>query len=307
MNATEYAAQLKSFPAGHGTECICTECMMIDMHNHIVSTRRDEDAQRLIVELGTIEAKAESVRTRFAKPGQRAGRGIVRKISDKQARYIAFLLKSRDFTSLMSKPWFTMDVENISLAGARTFIDALLGCPERPAHEVPVELCTERQAGFVWMLIKQSEVTGTVFEGKTEDDCKRLTRAGASKAIDMLKALPKRKALAAPIATTAAEAKEIAGIYELEGSIYRMKRAKGGTHFYAMQLDRAAGDAWNYAAGMAHRVPNEGRKLSLEECEALSLQLGGCCMCGRTLTATVDGVGPGARFIGPICAGNMGF
>lgn len=293
---------------GHNAECICSSCMMADMTAHIRATRTAQDADRLLAELGTIAEKVKGERTRFAKPGQRAGRGYVRKISEKQSRYLAFLLKSRDFTELLAKRWFTTDVENISLAGARTMIDALLGCPERPAHVIEAEqaarMITERQVSYIVSLMGQSEITGTVFDGKTEDDVKRLTFDGARKAIDMLKTLPKRKALTA---TTKDEVKEIAGIYELDGEIYRMKRAQGKTHFYAMKLDRAAGDAWNYASGMARRVPTEGRKLSLEECEALSIKLGGCCMCGRTLTATVNGVGPAARFIGPICAGGMGF
>lgn len=299
MNATTTAPIIP----GHDTECICPECCMADMVAHIRATRTNGDAERLLTELGTVVERVKGERTRFAKPGQRAGRGIVRKISGKQARYLAFLLKSRDFTSLISKPWFTTDVENISLAGARTFIDALLGCPERPAHEVPVDMATPKQIAYIVSLLNARDTDGTPYVGRTEDDAKRLNKGQAKSVIENLLALPMRAV--APV--TKESIKEIAGIYELSGEIYRMKRAKGGTHFYAMVLDREAGDAWNYASGMARKVPSEGRKLSLDECEALSLKLGGCCMCGRTLTATVDGVGPGARFIGPICAGNMGF
>jgi len=287
---------------GHDEECICPSCMMADMTAHIRATRTTEDADRLLTALGTIVERVKGERTRFAKPGQRAGRGIVRHISDKQARYLAFLLKSRDFTSLMSKPWFTTDVEHISLAGARTFIDALLGCPERPAHEIPVDMASDKQVAFIANLLGQKELTGTPYAGKTEDDAKRLTKVQAKSVITNLLALPNKT-----VEITKESIKEIAGIYELDGEIYRMKRAKGGTHFYAMQLDRESGDAWVYANGMARKVPAKGRKLTLEECEALSIRLGACCMCGRTLTATVDGVGPAMRFIGPVCAGNMGF
>lgn len=301
MNANATATTGTAYN-GHDEECICPACMMADMTAHIRATRGD-DADRLLTELGTIVERVKGERTRFAKPGQRAGRGVVRHISERQARYLAFLLKSRDFTSLMGKPWFTTDVEHISLAGARTFIDALLGCPERPAHEIPVDMATEGQVKFITSLLATRDLTGTPYAGKGEDDARKLTKGQASKVIENLKALP--MPVAKPI--TKDTIKEIAGIYELDGEIYRMKRAKGGTHFYAMQLDREAGDAWNYASGMARKVPSEGRKLSLEECEALSIKLGGCCMCGRTLTATVDGVGPAARFIGPVCAGNMGF
>lgn len=196
----------------------------------------------------------------------------------------------------------TTDVANISLAGARTMIDSLLGCPERPAHEIPVDMASDKQVAYIVNLLAQKELTGTPYAGKTEDDARKLTKVQAKTIITNLLAMPNKT-----VELTKDTVKEIAGIYELDGEIYRMKKARGGKHFYAMQLDREAGDAWNYAEGMARKVPTEGRKLSLEECEALSIRLGGCCMCGRTLTATVDGVGPAARFIGPVCAGNMGF
>lgn len=292
--------------ATHGTECICVACCEADLIAHIRKTRSTEDADRLLTELGTMPSKTVGERTRFKTPGQRSGRGIVRKISERQARYIAFLLKSRDFTSLINKPWFTTDVDNISLAGARTFIDALLGCPELPKGDVPADLATDKQVAFIVSLLAQRDTTGTPYEGKTEDDAKKVTKGQAKTIINNLLALPYPT-----VEVTKESVAAIAGIYELEIDgelcIFRMKKARGGKHFYAMKLDRTAGDAWNYAEGMSRKVPSEGRKLTLEECEALSLALGGCCMCGATLTATVNGVGPGARFIGPICAGNMGF
>lgn len=291
---------------GHDTECICPTCMMADMTAHIRATRTTADADRLLAELGTIAEKVKGERTRFAKPGQRAGRGIVRKISDKQARYLAFLLKTKDFTSLISRKWFTTDVANISLAGAKTMITELKECPDRKlsaTEVVQMDMITEKQVSYIVSLMRQSEIAGTVFDGKTEDDVKRLTKDGASKAITLLKALPKRAAK--PV--TKEELKEIAGIYELDGAYYRMQKARGKSYFYAMKLDREAGDAWHYAEGMARKVPTAGRKLTLEECEALSVRTGGCCMCGAELTATVDGVGPANRYIGPKCAANMGY
>lgn len=297
----ETATALMSFN-GHSTDCICAACMMADLHNHIVMTRSAADADRLLVELGGIEAKVKGARTRFAKPGQACGTGVVRKISPKQAAYLAFLLKSRDFTSLMGKAWFTTDVENISLAGARTFIDALLSCPERPAAEVPVDVATPKQVSFIVSLLSGRDTDGTPYAGRTEADAKRLTKAQAKSVIENLLKLPVR--MAKPI--TKSEAREIAGLYELDGEIYRMRKARGKSHFYAELLTDIESSAFEYASGMAHKVPATGRKLSLEECEALSLKLGGCCMCGRELTATVNGVGPGARFVGPICKRSMG-
>ena len=300
---------------GHDSECICHLCLEADMTAHIRATRSVEDADRLLAELGTIVSKVKGERTRFAKPGQRAGRGVVRKISDKQAKYLGFLLKTRDFTSLLTKPWFTTDVANISLAGARTLIDALLGCPERvltAVERADMDRATDRQVAFALSLTGRKMGFNTDrnprSEAETEAMLKTLSKQDVSAGINKLKDMPDYVGTAVePVAGSIKETVvKIAGIYELDGEIYRMKKAKSGNHFYAMRLDRESGDAWNYAGGMARRVPSEGRKLSLEECEALSLRLGGCCMCGRTLTATVDGVGPAARFIGPICASNMG-
>ena len=124
---------------------------------------------------------------------------------------------------------------------------------------------------------------------------------GGRKVIDQLVNAP-HKATPAP---TKDEVKSIAGLYELEGNIYRMKKARSGNHFYAELLTDAESGAFEYASGMARKVPAQGRKLSLEEAEALSGLMGCCCMCSRTLTATVDGVGPAARYIGPICAKNF--
>lgn len=291
---------------GHITDCICPSCMMADLESHIRSTRTEADADRLLTELGTIAAKVQGERTRFKTPGQGSGRGIVRKISEKQARYLAKLLKTRDFTSLLSKSWFTTDIENISLAGARTFIDALLACPIRPAHEIPVEMITLNQASYMVALIEGREITGTPYAGRTEADVNMLTFDQAKTAITNLLTLPKKAVAAAPTATTKEEIKAVAGLYELAGEIYRMRKARGGAHFYAELLTDVESSAFEYARGMAAKVPAEGRKLSLAECEALSLQMGGCCMCGKTLSATVDGVGPAARFIGPVCGANMG-
>lgn len=243
-----------------------------------------------------------AIRTRFATPGQVCGRGRVRKISDRQLNYLRTLLNTRYYRSIMAEKWFTalgatshMDllvkVEFISLKGASTMIDALKACPLQPSLETQGEdMASEAQKGFLVTLLDQREHN---FAGDILD----LTKAEASQLISSLKDAP-RKATPAP---TKDEIKSVAGLYELDGGIYRMKKARNGNHFYAeLLVDRETG-AWEYAKGFARKVPAEGRKMSLEEGGELSNLLGGCCMCGRTLTATVDGVGPVERFIGPIC------
>lgn len=281
---------------GHDTECMCPSCLMADMTAHLRNTF-GADADRLIVKAGMIPATAESVRTRFAQPGQRCGTGYVRKISDAQARYLGRLLRTRDYSSLIERPWFTIDIDNISLAGARTMIDALLGCPERTNVVEPASDAQRRYLAS--LLAERAHEYGDV-------DVENIDRRRASNMIGALKAAPRRAVEAAATATPV-DVKIQIGIYALGDEIYRMRKARTGSHLYAERLTDEETGAWEYARGMARRVPSEGRKLTLEECEALSLKVGGCCMCGRELTATVDGVGPAARFIGPVCASKMGY
>lgn len=270
------------------------------------------EAERKYNTVSEVPAEVLSERTRFAQPGQLCGRGVVRKISEAQLRYLRNLLNTRYYRKIMCEKWFTslgatshMDllakVEFISLKGASTMIDALKGCPLQPAlaeaEEGSEPMASEPQRNYLATLLSEREHT---FTGDILD----LTKDEATKLIGRLKDAP-RKATPKP---TQEDVKAIAGLYELAGEIYRMRKARGANHFYAERLTDVESSAFEYAQGMARRVPNAGRKLTLEECEALSLKLGACVMgCGRTLTATVNGVGPAQRFIGPVCAKNMGF
>lgn len=249
-----------------------------------------------------------AVRTRFAEPGQVCGRGRVRIVSPAQIKFIRSLLTTRYYKPIMGEKWFTsmaarlnitshatflVQVEFISLKGASTLIDALLACPFQKAHDPAIvgePMASDAQKGFLTTLLADKEHSLTV-------DVETLTKKTASKLIGELKELP-RKATPTP---TKDELKSVMGLYELAGEYYRMKKARSGNHFYAEKLTDLETGAWEYAKGFARKVPAEGRKLSLEEGEKFSALLGSCCMCSRELTATVNGVGPAARFIGPIC------
>lgn len=265
---------------------------------------------------GDVPADVEAVRTRFAQPGQRCGRGVVRRVSDAQIKFMIKLLNERNYRQLIGMKWWpatavdhasTIEaVKVISLKGASTMIDGLLACPKR-AHVVEEEansgepMATSAQLGYLSTLLneREHEFTGEVAEltKREASDLIRLLKTAARKAITTGKNLP----------TTVEEIKELAGLWQMaDGTIYRMKKARSGNHFYAELLTDADTGAFEYAPGMAHKVPAQGRKMTLEECEALSALMGACCMCSRTLTATVNGVGPAARFIGPRCSANMG-
>lgn len=271
-----------------------------------------EEARRTHDTVSEIPEDSFSERTRFATPGQRCGRGTVRAVSDAQKKYMRFLLNTRNYRKLIGMKWWPATavdhattlatVETISLKGATTMISELLGCPKR-AHVIEAEstgaaepMATEKQMAWLSGLLVER------IHGEGDVDVATLAKTEATAMIGRIKDAP-RKPVAAP---TKDDIKTIAGLYELNGNIYRMKKARSGNHFYAERCTDKETGAFEYAEGMARKVPAQGRKLTLEECEALSALMGSCCMCSRTLTATVNGVGPAARFIGPRCAATMG-
>jgi ribosomal protein S14 len=168
--------------------------MMADLNATIVANGGEEALARIngaMIEVGT---DTRSERTRFATPGQKCGRGVVRKISAKQVRFLKMLLATRVIsTEIRNRPWFTMDVENISLAGARTMIDVLLGCDEK------TESVREASPKQVEWLIKMAHkvATGDVFATRQLAlDGKFVGFKAASAALDVLF----KAAIAEPVA-----------------------------------------------------------------------------------------------------------
>lgn len=173
-------------------------------------------------------------------------------------------------------------------------IDCLLSCPERTDV---VELASEPQRKYVTSLLAQR------VHSYGDVDVTALSARDASAMITTLKAAPCKPREITPAPSIG---KAEIGIYRLGDEIFRTQRARAG-HYYMMRLTDIESGAWTYAPGALRRVMADGIKLTLAECEELSSKIGACCACGRTLTATVDGVGPAARFIGPVCARKMGF
>lgn len=139
-----------------------------------------------------------------------------------------------------------------------------------------------------------------------------LTRSGASKLIELLKAQPRRSAQPVaeamvdevlPVATTG----EIAdGFYEFtydrgQVAIAKVVRAVHGSgHQYAKQLNPETG-TFEYVAGLLSEVRQSGVPLTLERAKELGHLYGRCIRCGRTLTDE----GSIAAGIGPVCAGKF--
>ena len=78
------------------------------------------------------------------------------------------------------------------------------------------------------------------------------------------------------------------------GAIYRVKMNQAGTNMYAYVL---RGSSWEYIGGLARNDVREAFRMTLEECDAYSVHIGHCCLCGRGLT-NIKSVGLG---MGPVC------
>lgn len=263
---------------GHDADCMCITCINEELT--AVAWSRG-------IEWGAAERpNATPERTRYATPGTQCGSGTVRLLSDKQVKFIKYLMASRDTSNLVRLPG-SENIERMSLAGARDLIERLLACPERPRYVRPA---TDAQIGFIRSLCQRKGMTDISGDVHTFDK--------ASETITMLKALQDapRPVVKRFFLTV--------GIYRHDdGRIVQVKPNREGTRMYG-KLYNADGRCWVYEPGLLNGL-TEAHRMTLEQCKDLSVELGACCMCGRELTATVDGVPPRDRFIGPICAGKI--
>lgn len=147
-----------------------------------------------------------------------------------------------------------------------------------------------------------------------EDALERLLARIAQRAItveqfDTYKAWLKKQDRRGGGARRASEHREAAtvGVYELDGDLYAVREARGddGQPFrYARLLvvtHDADGDVhrvdFQKAPGAQYRV-HDGRRLTVEEVEALSLDFKRCALCGRVLKVKESkqaGIGPKCR------------
>lgn len=261
---------------GVDVEEFCLKCMDDEL-NEIAAERGIKFAS-----FEMPSGQPESVRTRYAKPGTACGNGVVRLVTPAQVRYIKRLLAERDTRNLVRLPG-SEDIENMSLRGARDLIDRLLGCPELP--KTSPRPATENQISYIKSLIARKGAPDVVDKIYTFD--------GASQAIEILKQMSDKKAEGLKV-----------GIYRHDdGRIVQVKPNRAKTAMYG-KLYHAEYKAWEYVPGLLRGLTSAHR-MTIEECQALSVEMGSCCLCGRELTATVDGVPPSQRYIGPICAGKL--
>lgn len=228
----------------------------------------------------------EPQRTRYARPGQLCGNGVVRKLSDKQVRFIKTLMSERDMSKLVRLPG-SEDVENMSLRGARDLIERLLACPELPKAKKAVRPATEKMVSYVTSLLSERECSETVdLNNLSFDDARRL--------IDMLKSAPRKT-----VKTIEVELVE-AGMYLVDGTVYKVQRAMHGSgNLYAKVLNTETG-SFSYAPGAIRQIRAEHR-MTLDMAKEFGALYGMCCRCGRTLTDETS-IEAG---IGPYCAGRL--
>lgn len=261
---------------GHRAGCLCEGCMIADMDAAI----RAQGLDPANYPVGPQTATAE--RTRYARPGQACGRGVVRPVSPKQVALIRRLMAERDTSKLVRLPG-SEDVERMSLAGARDLIDRLMGCPELPESERPVWPASEKQLGYLRSLADRK---GLDLQPMFAEP---ITAEGASKAIDYLRSLPD-----APKPPPAAELEP--GMYLVDGTVYKVQRSRESGRLYAKRLNRES-QRFEYAAGAVREIKPDHR-MTLEQAKQYGATYGVCCVCSATLTneASIE------AGIGPICA-----
>ncbi len=239
-----------------------------------------------------------SERKYYKQPGQGSGTGIVRKLSNKQVKYIKWLMSTRNTRNLARLPG-SEDIENMSLKGACDLIDRLLSCPELPKDRQPKDEPSPKQLDYIKSLRDQHIVPENFDELFPSDS---LSRTIASKVIEYLKAQPYKPRETAPVNGTESVTE---GLYRVGEVIYRVKRSRESGRLYACEVipPRVEGGKpeFIYASGAMREIKPEHR-MTLDEVNAYSIEVGFCGICGRTLTRkeSID------RGIGPICAAKYG-
>jgi hypothetical protein len=89
------------------------------------------------------------------------------------------------------------------------------------------------------------------------------------------------------------------GFYRVEGTVYRVQKARSTDNRYAKVLSTDGGSrTWTYVGRSPFSKLTPDTKLTLADAEAHGLAYGWCLRCGRDLTVpeSVE------RGIGPVCA-----
>ena len=221
----------------HTFDCECTVCLANDITSGPIgmerfrSTRKNNTPATPIISL----PKSEPIRRLPA--GQRVGNGRVRKISDKQERFILNLINARDTTDLKLVTGQTLDPNEIpymGVKGASALIEKLLGCPFKNTNS-PVETvavtngipATSKQIAFITSLSARKG-----FE--LPADINTITKQSASRMIETLLSMKDAPKPTATVNTTSVQVTE--GMYTVGPRIFKVQAAKGTGNLYAKEL-----------------------------------------------------------------------
>lgn len=150
-------------------------------------------------------------------------------------------------------------------------------------------------------------VTGEWGDEVNRHLAKPLTKAGASKLIDLLQTMPEHNRPTMPRGN-AHYAPVEDGFYTLidpetngdTDRVIKVQTSPNSGRQYAKELDVNTSE-WNYRPGLIKFVRDEGVALTLDKAKELGQLYGVCVRCGRTLTDE-NSIAAG---IGPICAGKF--
>lgn len=275
---------------GHDSECICLTCMMADLDATIIANGGQEALDRVNSEMALIGGgKVEAERKRFLAAGQNSGGGKVRSATPKMIKYLKHLLATREISTVKIYPGQYATVETAhcnSWQSAIALIDKLTNAPVKAS--VPVRMATSGQKRFIASLNEQIIDPGYKI---TEADINSVTFAEVNDVLDLLK-----KIIAAEKEENKATKQETvtAGMYKVGNRIFKVQKARQGSHHYAKELKDGS---FEYAPG-AMRVIKAEHRMTLDEAKAYGKETGQCCQCGRELTVK-ESIEAG---IGPICA-----
>lgn len=155
-------------------------------------------------------------------------------------------------------------------------------------------LATDKQAAFLSSLLDTRDVAAVGFDAQAIRDsilAGDLSKRDASGFIDALTRAPRVEAARAPRIVLEA------GMYRVDGEIFRVQASRETGNLYAKRLNLLAeGAEFVYAPGALRAIRPEHR-MSQDEARAWGVEMGICCVCAAVLTDP-ESV---ARGIGPVC------
>lgn len=239
-------------------------------------------------------------------PGTRNGRGFVHGMTEPQMRFARSLLAKKDTSNLRLLKGWTLnpnELHTISKQHARSFIDALLSCPDKKAANDSGEKGLSGSPKQIeWITLGLNGKPSLLKEKGfiTETDISTLYKRhnySAKQIIDALLKLPRKL-------NTEPTEEITEGAYWFindkgERLIARVQRTKNGAkRLYAKLQTEVGGQHFEYEPGLIRKL-KAADKLNLSEMQQFAAQYSQCADCGTHMTNPISI----ARGVGPVCSG----